>query len=194
MRDKLYMAYSSGEFLLPLGYFFSRSLEAEGLHLPDLHARASHLSYIALVSCVLKHATRHECSRMLSWPHCCTQSYNQTPPYGHPLNSDSSFLRTICFVLQKRKPLNIFSKFNPLNIDTPLIRTLSMRPPAPPLSESVFTGFNRIRLLIDWYFIYPEGQGDSLFRFKLYRVYSIKRRPWLYTRLHAADGSKVTDI
>ena len=66
MRDKLYMAYSSSEFLLPLGYFFSRSLEAEGLHLPDLHARASHLSYIALVSCVLKHATWHECSRMLS--------------------------------------------------------------------------------------------------------------------------------
>ena len=30
MRDKLYMAYSSSEFLLPLGYFFSRSLEAEG--------------------------------------------------------------------------------------------------------------------------------------------------------------------
>lgn len=65
MRDKLYMAYSSSEFLLPLGYFSSRS-EAEGFHLPDLHAKASHLSYIALVSCVLKHATRHECSRMLS--------------------------------------------------------------------------------------------------------------------------------
>ncbi|CAH3157261.1 unnamed protein product, partial [Porites evermanni] len=40
-----------------------RSLEAVGLHLPDLHARASHLSYIALVSCVLKHATWHECCR-----------------------------------------------------------------------------------------------------------------------------------
>ncbi|CAH3164119.1 unnamed protein product [Porites lobata] len=43
-----------------------RSLEAAGLYLPDLHARVSHLSYIALVSCVLKHATLHECSRMLS--------------------------------------------------------------------------------------------------------------------------------
>ena len=115
--------------------FFSRSLEAEGLHLPDLHARASHLSYSALVSCVLKHATRHECSRMLSWLHSCTQSYNQTPPYGHPLNSDSSFLRTSCFVLEKRKPLNIFSKFNPVNTDTPLIRTFSLAP-----SISVSTG------------------------------------------------------
>lgn len=47
MRDKLYMAYSSSEFLLPLGYLFSRSLEAEGLHLPGLHARASHLSNVS---------------------------------------------------------------------------------------------------------------------------------------------------
>ena len=154
MRDKLYMAYSSSEFLLPLGYFFSRSLEAEGFHLPDLHAKASHLSYIALVSCVLKHATRHECSRMLSWPHCCTQSYNQTPPYGHPLNSDSSFLRIVCLALRKESPY-IFPKFNPLNTDNLLIRTLSMAP-----SESAFTAFDCFRLLIDWYFIrLPGGKG-----------------------------------
>ena len=123
---------------------------------------------------------------MLSRPNSCTQSYNQTPPYGHPLNWDTSFLRTVCFVPEKRKPLNIFSKFNPLNKDTPLLRTLSM-----PSSESVFTGFNRIRHLIDLYFIYPpRGKGLPL-RLKLYRVYSIKRRPWLYTRLHAADGGKL---
>ena len=95
---------------------------------------------------------------MLSRPNSCTQSYNQTPPYGHPLNSDTSFLRTVCFVPEKRRPLNIFSKFNPLNTDTPLIGTLSM-----PSSESVFTGFNRIRLSIDWYFIYPRGRQGTPF-------------------------------
>ena len=34
-------------------------------------------------------------------------------------------LRTVCFVHEERKPLHFF-KFNPLNTDTPLIRSLSM--------------------------------------------------------------------
>ena len=124
--------------------FFSTSLEAGGLHLPDLHARASHLSYISLVSCVLKHATWHECCRMLAWPHSCTQSYNQTPPYGHPLKfGHLIFYGQLALSLRKESPY-IFSKFNPLNTDTPLIRALSMTP-----SESLFMGFDCIRLLID---------------------------------------------
>ena len=44
---------------------------------------------------------------------------------------DTSLLRTVCFVPGEKSPY-IFSKFNPLNMDTPLIRTLSMPPPPPP--------------------------------------------------------------
>ena len=44
---------------------------------------------------------------------------------------DTSLLRTVCFVPDEKSPY-IFSKFNPLNTDTPLIRTLSMPSPPPP--------------------------------------------------------------
>ena len=42
--------------------------------------------------------------------------YSQTPLNGHPLNTDTSLLRTVCFV-PGESPY-IFSKFNPLNMDT----------------------------------------------------------------------------
>lgn len=48
--------------------------------------------------------------------------YSLTPPYGHPLHRHliitDSWLR-----LRERKPPQI-SKFNPLNVDTPSVRTL----------------------------------------------------------------------
>ena len=42
-----------------------------------------------------------------------------TPLYGHPLNKDTSLLLTVFLLLDPY----IFSKFNPFNTDTPLIRT-----------------------------------------------------------------------
>ena len=53
----------------------------------------------------------------------------RTPHYfGHPLNTDTSLLQTVCFFLGKES-LYIFSKFDRLNImDTLLIRTLSLPP------------------------------------------------------------------
>ena len=53
------------------------------------------------------------------------------PPF-----TDISLLRTVCFVPGKRKPFH-FSKFNPLNMDTPLKWTLPMAP-----SMFVFMGFD----------------------------------------------------
>ena len=48
--------------------------------------------------------------------------------YGHPLNTDTSLLQTVCFFLGKES-LYIFSKFDRLNImDTLLIQTLSLPP------------------------------------------------------------------
>ena len=37
---------------------------------------------------------------------CTVVIYSQTPLYGHPLNMDSSLLRTVCFVPGIRKPLH----------------------------------------------------------------------------------------
>ena len=34
-----------------------------------------------------------------------SSTYNQTLLYGHPLNTDTSLLRTVCFVPGERKPL-----------------------------------------------------------------------------------------
>ena len=56
----------------------------------------------------------------------------------NPLNTDTSLLRTVCCVPGERKPL-LFSKFNPLNTDNSLIRALSMTP-----SVSVLTEFDCI--------------------------------------------------
>ena len=53
--------------------------------------------------------------------------YSQIPLYVYTLNTDTLLLQTVCFVPGKRKPY-IFSKFKPLNTDTPLIGTLSMAP------------------------------------------------------------------
>ena len=52
-----------------------------------------------------------------SWQPCV---YSQTPFFGHLLNKDTSLLQTVCFVPGERQPLSyIFSKFNPVNMDTP---------------------------------------------------------------------------
>ena len=51
------------------------------------------------------------------------RKYNQTLLYGHPLNMDTSLLRTVCFVSGEGESAYIFTKFNPLNMDTPLIWT-----------------------------------------------------------------------
>ena len=66
-----------------------------------------------------------------------TSDYSQTPPYGHPLKTDTGLLlRTAQFAFspEKESPY-ISSKFKPLNTDTPFIRTLSLAP-----SISVLTG------------------------------------------------------
>ena len=42
--------------------------------------------------------------------------YSRNPLYGHPLNTDTSLLRTVCSVPGESS--YIFSKFNPLNTDT----------------------------------------------------------------------------
>ena len=91
-----------------------------------------------------------------------SHKYNQIPLYGHPLNTDTTLIfqwlsvisprlhlapfsrtRNVTFVILfasspgKQSPY-IFSKFNRLNIyeNTPLIRTISITPPAPnPVSE-----------------------------------------------------------
>ena len=59
--------------------------------------------------------------------YCVCFDYSQTPLRGHPLNMDTLLLRTVCFVPGERQPLR-FSKFNPLNTDSPLIpiRSISM--------------------------------------------------------------------
>ena len=58
------------------------------------------------------------------YPLFSSRIYSQTPRYRHPLNMDTSFLRTVFFV--PGESLYIFSKFNPLNTDTPLIRSFSI--------------------------------------------------------------------
>ena len=44
------------------------------------------------------------------------QKYSGTPLYGHPLNTDTRFIRTVSFVPTKSS--YIFSKINPLYTDT----------------------------------------------------------------------------
>ena len=39
-----------------------------------------------------------------------SSTYNQTLLYGHPLNTDTSLLRTVCFVPGERKPLHFHYK------------------------------------------------------------------------------------
>ena len=55
------------------------------------------------------------------------REYNQTLLYGHPINTDTSFITdgTVCFIPGENSPY-IFSELNPLNTDTLLIRTFSM--------------------------------------------------------------------
>ena len=65
--------------------------------------------------------------------HAQSAKYSQTPPYGQPLNTDTSLLRTFCFVPGERKPGLRLS----LN-STRLIRTRTFSMAA---SVSVLTGF-----------------------------------------------------
>ena len=59
------------------------------------------------------------------WSEIITSDYSRTSLYGHPLNTDTSLLRTV-FLLPSPY---IFSLLNPLNMDTPSLGTLSMPPP-----------------------------------------------------------------
>ena len=48
--------------------------------------------------------------------------YSETPLYGHSLNTDTSLLRTVCFVPGERKPLHFLLiqpalYGHPLNMD-----------------------------------------------------------------------------
>ena len=52
--------------------------------------------------------------------------YSPTPLYGHPLNMDTSLLRTVCFVPEEKSPY-IFSKFNPLYTDSSLSVLIKVR-------------------------------------------------------------------
>ena len=55
--------------------------------------------------------------------------YSHLPLYGHPFNTNTSLLQTVCFVPGQKKSRTfwiICSKFNLLNTDIPLIWTLSM--------------------------------------------------------------------
>ena len=60
--------------------------------------------------------------------------------FCHKVIQDTRLILTGCFVPGERKP-SYFSKFRPVNTDTPLIRTLSMAP-----SVSVLTGFDCIKI------------------------------------------------
>ena len=60
--------------------------------------------------------------------------------FCHKVIQDTRLILTGCFVPGERKP-SYFSKFRPVNTDTPLIRTLSMAP-----SVSVLTGFDWIKI------------------------------------------------
>ena len=74
------------------------------------------------------------CYLILGWiPSHKALNYSQNPLYGH---------RTVALSLWKESPY-IFSKFNPLNTDTPLIPTLSMTP-----SVSVLTEFDCVTGLL----------------------------------------------
>ena len=58
------------------------------------------------------------------------RQYSYTLLYGHPLNAKTSLLRKFVLSLGKESPY-IFSKFNPLNTDTPLIWILYVAPQCP---------------------------------------------------------------
>ena len=61
--------------------------------------------------------------QILAFLHVIRQRNVSCPlPVRHPLYMDTPFWWTVCFVPGKRKPY-IFSKFNPLNTDSPLIPT-----------------------------------------------------------------------
>ena len=63
----------------------------------------------------------HAWSSILIMENVIEFKYSRAPLYGHPPNTDTSLLQTVFLVPCP----NMFSKFNPLNTDTPLIWTLS---------------------------------------------------------------------
>ena len=64
--------------------------------------------------------------------------YSQTALYGNSLDTDTSSLRTVCFLPGERKPLHfLLSQPALYKMDTPLIRRLSLVP-----SVSVLTRFD----------------------------------------------------
>ena len=68
------------------------------------------------------------------WPNSWLKLFSLTPLYGHLIITDS----LLC-PWENKTLIYIFSKFNPLNTDTPLIQTLTI-PPSPQVS--VFRGFD----------------------------------------------------
>ena len=53
----------------------------------------------------------------------------------NPLADEHLIITDSLLCLWGKKALTFFSKFNPLNMDTPLIRALSMTPPVSVLTE-----------------------------------------------------------
>ena len=49
--------------------------------------------------------------------HRSSQKHSQTPLYGHPLNMDTSLLRTVCFVPGERRSLHFLNYGQPVNKD-----------------------------------------------------------------------------
>ena len=99
------------------------------------------------------------------WSEIITSDYSRTSLYGHPLNTDTSLLRTV-FLLPSPY---IFSLLNPLNMDTPSLGTLSM----PPRHRSVringvwLTWFSKICLTAQCMFVFdnlkkPKGLTDHV--------------------------------
>ena len=73
-------------------------------------------------------------STCLYYADVCKAGFNWNSTYifsnFNPLNTDAPLLQTVfCFVPWESP--NILSKFNPLNTDTPLIWTISMAPQSP---------------------------------------------------------------
>jgi len=102
-------------------FFLAASRRQAFTCLTRLACKGQSFVFIALVSCVLKHATWHECCRDRTLVHSLTIKPRHT---GTRLFLTPHFYEQFALSLRKESPY-IFSKFNPLNTDTLLIR----RPP-----------------------------------------------------------------
>ena len=77
------------------------------------------------------------------WPNSWLKLFSLTPLYGHLIITDS----LLC-PWENKTLIYIFSKFNPLNTDTPLIQTLTIPPsPKSPYSEGLTVLWNIKQLI-----------------------------------------------